>query len=131
MLKNLLRFLVIAFISTTMVNCSSNDNNTESRANNPGMRRLEIMKTELDLNDAQVKEIEKIFEESHDKFMETREKMMGDRNKMMEFMSEMRKENDKKIEALLSDEQKKKFEEYKIERDERMQQRMGRRGGMQ
>jgi Spy/CpxP family protein refolding chaperone len=131
MFNKIFQLLIIAFVSITMVNCSSKDNNAQSRANNPGMRRLQVMQEELDLTDSQVKEIEKIFEDSRDKMMEARDQAMGDRSKMMELMLEMRKENDKKIEDLLTNEQKEKFEEYKQERDERIKQRMGQRGGMQ
>ena len=131
MLKNIMRNTLIAAILITLAACSSKDENNTASRNNPGMRRLQTMQKELDLTDAQMKEVEKIFQDSRDKFMQIRDQAQGDRSKMREMMFEMRKENDKKIEALLTDEQKEKFEEYKAERDERMKNRMNRRGGMQ
>ncbi len=118
-------------IILAMSACSSKkEERPLDRANDPTMRRLHTMKKALNLSDEQMAKIEKIFENSREKVMDARKQAERDRSKMMELMFKMREENDQKIEALLNDKQKEKFEAYKKQRDERMKERMNRRNGM-
>ena len=132
MYKKIFDIVLSMIVIIAMAACSSNnDDSAQNTRNNTGMRRLEVMQKELNLTDAQVKEVEKIFQDSRDKMIELRNQNQGERKQMMEMMFEMRKENDEKIKAILNEDQKIKFEEYMEERDTRMKERMGRRGGRQ
>lgn len=53
----------------------------------------------------------------------------ADRQEMFSKMRAMQEENDKKISALLTDDQKKTYEEWVKERQSRMRGGMGRQGG--
>ena len=132
MYKKIFEIVLSMMVIIAMAACSSNnDDSSQNTGNNTGMRRLDVMQKELSLTDAQVKEVEKIFQDSRDKMIELRNQNQGERKQMMEMMFEMRKENDEKIKSILNEDQKIKFEEYMEERDTRMKERMGRRGGMQ
>ncbi len=131
MLKKFSPAILMFFVMFTLLSCSGDDDENKDTRNNPAGRRMELMKEELNLSETQVKEIEGIFLESRKDFQKKRQEFQGERKQMMGMMFEMRTETDKKIEAILDDGQKAKFEEYKTQRDERMKERMGRRGGMQ
>lgn len=86
--------------------------------------RVKDLKDKLELTDEQAKKVEVIFEESAVKIKEVREKNMGDRAEMMKAMMPINQEQDKKIDSLLTDKQKVKYEEIKKERRERLGRRM-------
>lgn len=78
--------------------------------------RLEHLTQKLNLNDQQVKELDKILSESEQKLDKIREKY-GDINRnMMTEIKQVLNEQDKEIEKKLDDQQKKKFEEMRKER---------------
>ena len=85
--------------------------------------RADTLKVRLDLSDKQTEQVAKIYEEQQTEFQKLREENMGDREAMRSAMTEVMQKTDAKIEKLLNKEQLKKYEAYKKERMERMQQR--------
>ncbi len=87
---------------------------------------LERLKQELNLTPEQVTKIQKILDSAQKQAEADREKYQGDREAMMKAMRERWEKIDKEIEAVLTKEQKKKYEQIKKERQERMREWRGR-----
>lgn len=85
--------------------------------------RADTLKARLSLNDKQTEQVVKIYEEQQTEFEKMREENMGDRDAMRSAMTDIVQKTDKKIEKLLDKEQMKKFDEFKKERMQRMQNR--------
>jgi Spy/CpxP family protein refolding chaperone len=87
--------------------------------------RLKQLKEKLDLTKDQVEKVKKILQNSDKKREELFENGNEDREAMREQMMKIREESDKKIELLLSEKQKAKYEELKKDRRMRMGPRPG------
>ncbi|MBW7887124.1 MAG: hypothetical protein H3C35_02050 [Bacteroidetes bacterium] len=87
-------------------------------------RAVERLKEKLTLTKEQEKNIKVILDDQQEAMTKEREQHQGDRDAMRAAMIKHRDEADKKIEKLLTKEQKKKYEEYKKERQEMMKNRM-------
>jgi len=87
---------------------------------------LERLKQELNLTPEQVTKIQKILDSAQKQAEIDREKYQGNREAMMKAMRERWEKIDKEIEAVLTKEQKKKYEAIKKERQERMREWRGR-----
>jgi Spy/CpxP family protein refolding chaperone len=87
---------------------------------------LERLKTELKLTPEQTAKIQKILDDAQRQAEIDRQKYQGDREAMMKAMRERWEKIDKEIEAVLTKEQKKKYEQIKKERQERMREWRGR-----
>ena len=87
---------------------------------------LERLKTELKLTPEQTAKIQKILDDAQKQAEIDRQKYQGDREAMMKAMRERWEKIDKEIEAVLTKEQKKKYEQIKKERQERMREWRGR-----
>ena len=74
----------------------------------------------------QVTKIQKILDSAQKQAEIDREKYQGNREAMMKAMRERWEKIDKEIEAVLTKEQKKKYEAIKKERQERMREWRGR-----
>ncbi len=85
--------------------------------------RADTLKVRIGLNDKQTEQVAKIYEEQQTEFQKLREENMGDREAMRAAMTEIMQKTDAKIEKLLDKAQLKKYEAFKKERQERMQQR--------
>jgi protein CpxP len=87
--------------------------------------RVKSLKDTLALTDEQAEKVKKIYTDSD----KQREKLFsdsdGDRDKMRESMMKMREDTDKKIESLLTADQKKKYDEIKKARQSRMRGNRG------
>lgn len=99
------------------------------RVSAQGMRmspeeRTKQLKEQLKLDDEQTKKIEEIFKSAQEKMQEAMGNAQGDRDAMRKMMMDMRAKADKEIEALLTKDQKKKYDELKKEREKRMRERM-------
>ncbi|MFN3134225.1 MAG: Spy/CpxP family protein refolding chaperone [Candidatus Kryptonium sp.] len=77
---------------------------------------LERLKQELNLTTEQVAKIQKILDSAQKQAEIDREKYQGNREAMMKAMRERWEKIDKEIEAVLTKEQKKKYEVIKKER---------------
>ncbi|CUS97231.1 Spy/CpxP family protein refolding chaperone [Candidatus Chrysopegis kryptomonas] len=110
----------IAFISFILNFVSAQD-----RGRGFGMY-LERLKRELNLTPEQVTKIQKILDSAQKQAEIDREKYQGDREAMMKATRERWEKIDKEIEAVLTKEQKKKYEQIKKERQERMREWRGR-----
>jgi len=88
--------------------------------NNNFSRQTQELKRVLQLSDSQAVRVNQIMVATHQKMNALKEESSGDRHQMREGMIQLMEEHDKKIEALLSDDQKKQYQQYKKERQERM-----------
>lgn len=86
--------------------------------------RAKQLKEQLKLDDEQVKKVEGIFKSVQEKMQEAMGSAQGDRDAMRKTMTDMMAKTDKDIEALLTKDQKKKYDEFKKERDDRLKSRM-------
>jgi Spy/CpxP family protein refolding chaperone len=86
-------------------------------------KNIETLKTALDLTKDQTAKLETILFTSMAESRKVREEAGEDRTAMRETMREQRQKTDAKIEALLTPDQKKKYEEVKKERMQRMMER--------
>ena len=82
---------------------------------------------QLGLTDDQAEQIDRIHRESREKFEAMRESG-GDRRAIMQEMRKFREESDKKVEAVLSDEQIKLYRKLQEERRDQMRERGDREG---
>jgi periplasmic protein CpxP/Spy len=94
-----------------------------------GMRRTpeeraKILKDSLSLSDEQTSKITKIYEAQQKEMMEKMGELQGDRDAMRQLMQEVMTKTNKQIEAVLTKEQLKKFQEL-------VKQQMQMRGRMQ
>ncbi len=87
---------------------------------------LERLKTELNLTPEQTAKIQNILSSAQKQAELDRQKYQGDREAMFKAMRERWEKIDKEIEAVLTKEQKAKYEKIKKERQERMREWRGR-----
>lgn len=91
-------------------------------------RSADQLTKKLSLSDDQKTKVTAIFLDQAVAMKKVREENKGDRTAMMAKMKAANDENDVKINALLNDDQKKTFAEWKAERAENMKKRMGGKG---
>lgn len=84
-------------------------------------RDLEELKSRLSLTDIQFTKVDSLLKEQNSEMLKLRENNSGDRVSMRSAFMELRAKYDKKIEALLTDEQKKEYSKILEERRQRMQ----------
>lgn len=84
---------------------------------------IDHLKTQLSLSDEQTAKLQGILESFRKQTQTDREKYQGDRPAMMKAAQERILKLDKEMEALLTPEQLKKYEQMKQERRERMRER--------
>lgn len=88
-------------------------------------RQMEELKEGLELSEDQEKQVREILTAGSETMRKAREEMQdggGDRDAMREKMQQMREEQNKKIKAVLTEEQFTKYEQIQQERRERMRQ---------
>ncbi len=95
----------------------------------PAGKQLQMLIDRLGLTDAQIEQVAPILAETHEKMQSFRQNSDGNRREMFGKMKQIRDEQDKKIESLLTDDQKKIYKEIKKERQEEMARRRPRGGG--
>jgi len=100
-----------------------------SHHSGPAGEQLQLLIDRLGLTDAQIEQIAPILTETHEKMQALRQNASGNRREMFGKMRKIRDAQDKKIEALLTGEQKKIYKEIKKERREEMARRRPRGGG--
>lgn len=83
---------------------------------------LERLKAELNLTLEQTAKIQKILDSAQKQAELDRQKYQGDREAMLKAMRERWEKVDKEIEAILTKEQKTKYEKIKKERQERIRE---------
>ena len=97
-------------------------NNDRGRGPRPGLN-ISDLKTQLDLTDEQSKKIEQIIETTRQEMQDLRESSSGDWRENREQMLALRNKQNEQIEALLTDDQKVKWEVLKKERQDRLERR--------
>jgi len=90
------------------------------RRGGPAGEQLQLLIDRLGLTDAQIVQIEPILTETRERMQALRQNASGNRREMFGKMRKIRDAQDKKIEALLTGEQKKIFKEIKKERQKEM-----------
>lgn len=85
--------------------------------------RADTLKARLSLTDKQTEQVVKIYKDQQLDFEKARNASAGDREAMRAAMLKIMQKTDASIEKLLDEKQMKKYEEFKKERMERMQQR--------
>ena len=110
--------LLLVFIITV---CSA-----QPRRMSPDERTAELKK-ELSLTEKQAVHVKKIFEQLQRESEELFEASGGNRGALREMMMKKNNEADEKISALLTADQKKKFEEFKKQRRARFEERQRQR----
>jgi Na+-transporting NADH:ubiquinone oxidoreductase subunit NqrC len=87
-------------------------------------QRVQMLKERLKLSDEQTAKVMEIMNGSMKEMQALREKSGEDREAMRAGMREIQQKNDKKIEPLLNDDQKKEFAKLREEQRKRMEERM-------
>jgi Spy/CpxP family protein refolding chaperone len=85
-------------------------------AQRPPSDRIDHLKTELNLTDNQVTQLEKIFESRHEEMQALRSADYKSREEKREAMQGFRESMEKEIEVVLDETQYAKFQEIKKER---------------
>ncbi len=85
--------------------------------------RVQELKAELDLTEAQRTAIEEILVNADKKMADLREQSTGDRQALREEFRRLREETDRAVEEVLSEDQIEKYREYNRQRREDMRQR--------
>ncbi len=112
-------FTIVTFIISSLIFLSACSDTTERRGRFSPEERTAQLTEELNLSDGQAKQIKEILTEQQEKFSQMREKFSGDRSEMMMAMREIREEFDGKINEILNEEQKEKYDQIQAERPER------------
>ncbi|MBI9070383.1 MAG: Spy/CpxP family protein refolding chaperone [Melioribacteraceae bacterium] len=101
----------IVVLLTFLIVATSFSNISAQRRGFDMDKRIEQLKTELNLTSDQTVKIKSILGNFQDKMKDMRGNRNGDREKMREKMMDMRKELNDKIKAELNEDQIKKFDE--------------------
>ncbi len=96
----------------------------EISKNAPGDEMALRLSERLDLTEEQTAQVEKILLSAREEMQKLRENASGDRSRNRDQLRSLMEKQDKQIEALLTDEQKKIYGEIKKERREEMRRRM-------
>lgn len=117
------KIIVVMFVGALLIPMFSYAQQTRD-----GKSRAEQMtnrlKDSLQLSTEQTKKVRAIYDSMQVRMASDREANRGDRDAMMQAMRIRTEKADKELEALLTPDQKKKFEVFKKEREQRMRQRM-------
>jgi Spy/CpxP family protein refolding chaperone len=92
------------------------------------MRGWTAMLDQLNLTDAQKKKIEAILENANKRMQELRQQMDAQQGSLREKFTQIREETQKQIEAVLTAEQKAKWQQLRQEMEQRMRERARERG---
>ncbi len=85
--------------------------------------QLKNLKEKLELTEEQLSEIKPILEKQREEMKELRDSFEGERSEMRDAVREIRTETDKKINKLLTDEQKEKYQQMQEKRRQRRKRR--------
>ena len=91
-------------------------------------RSADQLSKKLSLSDDQKAKVTAIYLEQAAAMKKVRDEANGDREVMMAKMKAANEANDVKINAVLTEDQKKAYSEWKAERAESMKKRMGKKG---
>ena len=94
-------------------------------AQRPPSGKIDHLKTELELSDDQVAQLEKIFEAKHEEMMALKNDESKTRDEKHEAMKSFREKTKKEIESILTEEQLAKFQEIKKEHHGHRGKKMG------
>jgi len=126
MLKKSVWIIVVLFLASLLFNCS--DDTTRRQRRTPEEHAQQLKKA-LDLTDEQTAQVTKIYIEMQEELSKLREQSGGDREAMREAMRDFREKTDARINEILTDEQKEKYQTFQQERREGMRDRRDLRQG--
>ena len=118
MIKLLLLNLLMIFVLSLTISCEEERGRRFSLEN-----QLKNLEESLELTEEQTNKIKPILEDQREEINEFRDNFEGERFEMRDAMMEIRKKTDQKINAILSDEQKEKYQQFQEERRERRRKR--------
>lgn len=119
-----LLFSVVTFAQAQQGGGDRKPMSPEERA----QKSAEQLTKKLSLSDDQKAKVTAIYLEQAAAMKKAREEANGDRQAMMAKMKAANEANDVKINALLTDDQKKAYSEWKAERMESMKKKAGKKG---
>lgn len=128
-MKKVLVICLIALISG--VTSFAADKAPQQRSGNRGMdskKRMEQMYKDLNLNEQQKKQFQKINDDFMEKMKKQREAGETDRQKMRENMQKMQNEREAQIKKVLTDEQYKQYTKKQEEMKKQMEENRNKRG---
>lgn len=129
----LLSLALLAPAGLLAQNANTADNQQEARP----MRRhipdvdtqVQRLSKKLKLTDEQKPQVKTILEEQRDQMQKEMQESSGDRGAKRDKMREIHENSSSKIRALLTDDQKAKYDKFEAQRKERMQKHWNKPGG--
>ncbi len=118
-MKKLGLLLMVVVLGTTISMAQNRSGQGNYDPVESAKKQTEVLKKELDLNKEQEKKVYKVVLDGANKMDKMRKEMQsggGDRDAMRAKFGEMRKEQNKEMKKILTDEQYKKYEKYLEER---------------
>ena len=120
MLKKSVWIIIVLFLASLLFNCA--DDTARRQRMTPEERAQQLQKA-LDLTDEQTGQVTKIYTEMRE------ELSGGDREAMREAIRDFREKTDARINEILTDEQKEKYQTFQQEQRKEMRDRRDRRPG--
>lgn len=127
-MKRLLMICGLLFSVVTFAQAQQGGDRKMASPEERAQKSAEQLTKKLSLTEDQKTKVTAIFLEQAVAMKKVREESKGDRAGMMAKMKTANEENDVKINALLNDDQKKAFADWKAERAENMKKRMAGKG---
>lgn len=131
----LLAAALMAPVGLLAQNSASGEGQPESRMGRHHMpdvdTQLQRLSKKLKLTDEQKPQVKTILEDQRDQMQKLMQDSSGSRGENHQKMREIHKNASSKIRALLTDEQKNKYDKLEAKRRERMEKHMGHHGGAQ
>ncbi len=118
-MKTVKTILLIAFVSTMTLSNAQQRGGGQRDPNERAKRSTEQMTERLSLTEDQTKKVEAINQEAADKVTEVFASASGDREAMRAVMMDINKEKDKKLKAVLNEDQWKEYEKMVEEQRQR------------
>jgi periplasmic protein CpxP/Spy len=115
-MKSLHALLLILFIACTVT--------LSAQPQQRGERMIQRLKDSLSLSQEQVTKIKAILDKQQEEGKKDWDANQGDRDAMRTLMMKRMEKSDVEIEKILTKEQKKKYQEIKKQRQDRMRERM-------
>jgi protein CpxP len=126
MLKKSVWIIIVLFLASLLFNCA--DDTARRQRMTPEERAQQLQKA-LDLTDEQTGQVTKIYTEMREELSKLRQESGGDREAMREAIRDFREKTDARINEILTDEQKEKYQTFQQEQRKEMRDRRDRRPG--
>ncbi|MBC7418165.1 MAG: hypothetical protein H7325_08435 [Pedobacter sp.] len=122
-MKKLMMICAIVCAGVIYANAQQNGGRMGGTPAEKTQKMVDMLAQKLKLSDAQKVQVDTIFSKQNAAMMKMRGDGTGDRTEMREKMTALRDESDKKINAVLTDDQKIAYKAWQDERKAAMEQR--------